>query len=57
MAKATKKTSKRVTNETKGRIVAAAWKLFYQYGYSNTTIDDIVEESNTSKNNSDYSTC
>ena len=49
MAKATKKTSKRVTNETKGRIVSAAWKLFYQYGYSNTTIDDIVEESNTSK--------
>ena len=36
-------------SETKGRIVAAAWKLFYQYGYSNTTIDDIVEESNTSK--------
>ena len=49
MPKTTKKTSKRVTNETKGRIVAAAWKLFYQYGYSNTTIDDIVEESNTSK--------
>ena len=45
MAKATKKTSKRVTNETKGRIVSAAWKLFYQYGYNNTTIDDIVEES------------
>ena len=36
-------------SETKGRIVSAAWKLFYQYGYSNTTIDDIVEESNTSK--------
>ncbi|MGX8774895.1 MAG: TetR/AcrR family transcriptional regulator, partial [Bacillota bacterium] len=36
-------------SETKGRIVAAAWKLFYQYGYNNTTIDDIVEESNTSK--------
>jgi len=43
------KASKRVTNETKGRIVSAAWKLFYQYGYNNTTIDDIVEESNTSK--------
>ena len=49
MAKSTKKNSKKVTNETKGRIVSAAWKLFYQYGYSNTTIDDIVEESNTSK--------
>ena len=36
-------------SDTKGRIVSAAWKLFYQYGYNNTTIDDIVEESNTSK--------
>lgn len=41
-----KKTSK---NQTKSRIVSAAWKLFYQYGYDNTTIDDIVEASNTSK--------
>ena len=49
MAKATKKTSKRVTNETKGRIVSAAWKLFYQYGYDNTTIDDIVDAAQTSK--------
>lgn len=40
---------KKATNETKGRIVSAAWKLFYQYGYSNTTIDDIVEMSQTSK--------
>lgn len=40
---------KKSTNETKGRIVSAAWKLFYQYGYSNTTIDDIVEMSQTSK--------
>ncbi|MDO4176101.1 MAG: TetR/AcrR family transcriptional regulator [Bacillota bacterium] len=40
---------KKVTNQTKGRIVSAAWKLFYQYGYSNTTIDDIVELSQTSK--------
>lgn len=41
-----KKSSK---NKTKSRIVSAAWKLFYQYGYDNTTVDDIVEESQTSK--------
>lgn len=34
---------------TKGRIVSAAWKLFYEQGYDNTTVDDIVEESETSK--------
>ncbi|MBQ6400891.1 MAG: TetR/AcrR family transcriptional regulator [Firmicutes bacterium] len=36
-------------NQTKSRIVSAAWRLFYQYGYDNTTIDDIVEASHTSK--------
>ena len=36
-------------NQTKSRIVSAAWQLFYQNGYDNTTIDDIVEASNTSK--------
>ena len=25
------------------------WNLFYQYGYDNTTVDDIVEASHTSK--------
>lgn len=40
---------KKITNQTKARIVSAAWKLFYQYGYNNTTIDDIVELSETSK--------
>lgn len=39
----------RKTNNTKSRIVTAAWKLFYEQGYENTTIDDIVEESCTSK--------
>lgn len=34
---------------TKGKIVSAAWKLFYQYGYDNTTIEDIVEASGTSR--------
>ena len=41
-----KKSSK---NNTKSRIVSAAWELFYMYGYDNTTIDDIVEASHTSK--------
>ena len=40
---------KKVANQTKSRIVSAAWKLFYQYGYDKTTIDDIVELSQTSK--------
>ena len=34
---------------TKKKIVSAAWKLFYEQGYDNTTVDDIVEESGTSK--------
>ena len=34
---------------TKTRIVSAAWDLFYEQGYENTTVDDIVEHSGTSK--------
>lgn len=34
---------------TKGRIVAAAWKLFYEQGYEDTTVEDIIFESETSK--------
>ena len=34
---------------TKGRIVYAAWKLFYEQGYDNTTVEDIIFESETSK--------
>ena len=37
------------TRNTKGRIISAAWKLFYEQGYENTTIEDIVFESETSK--------
>ncbi|MBQ5953684.1 MAG: TetR/AcrR family transcriptional regulator [Lachnospiraceae bacterium] len=40
---------KKNTNQTKSRIVNAAWQLFYKYGYENTTVDDIVEASQTSK--------
>lgn len=34
---------------TKQRIVDAAWKLFYTKGYDETTIEDIIKESKTSK--------
>ena len=34
---------------TKGKIVSAAWKLFYEQGYENTTVEDIIFESGTSK--------
>ena len=34
---------------TKGRIVSAAWKLFYEQGYDNTNVEDIIFESETSK--------
>ncbi len=34
---------------TKGRIVSAAWKLFYEQGYENTTVEDIIAASGTSK--------
>lgn len=34
---------------TKRKIVSAAWKLFYEQGYDDTTIEDIVYESGTSK--------
>ena len=33
----------------KRRIVDAAWELFYEKGYDNTTVDDIVRLSDTSK--------
>ena len=40
---------KRSQNNTKGKIVSAAWKLFYEQGYDNTTVEDIIFESGTSK--------
>lgn len=38
-----------LARNTKGRIVSSAWELFYEQGYDNTTIEDIVERSETSK--------
>ena len=40
---------KKRTQTTKAKIVSAAWKLFYEQGYEDTTVDDIVYESGTSK--------
>ena len=40
---------KKSSKNTKGKIVSAAWQLFYQQGYDDTTIDEIVEASGTSK--------
>lgn len=41
--------SKKNTRDTKGRIISAAWELFYEQGYEETTVDEIVELSETSK--------
>lgn len=41
--------SKRKDRNTKGKIISAAWKLFYEQGYEDTTIEEIVEQSGTSK--------
>ena len=40
---------KKNSRNTKGKIVSAAWKLFYEQGYDNTTVEEIVEESGTSR--------
>ena len=40
---------KKSSRNVKGKIVTAAWKLFYEQGYDNTTVDDIIYESETSK--------
>ena len=40
---------KKNSKNTKGKIVSAAWQLFYQQGYNDTTIDEIVELSGTSR--------
>ncbi|MEE0946781.1 MAG: TetR/AcrR family transcriptional regulator [Acutalibacteraceae bacterium] len=41
-------TSKNSKN-TKSKIVSSAWKLFYEQGYDDTTVDEIIKESGTSK--------
>lgn len=41
--------AKKNIKKTKSKIVSAAWKLFYEQGYEDTTIEEIIEESKTSK--------
>ena len=41
--------AKKNGRNTRGRIISAAWKLFFEQGYVNTTVEDIVFESETSK--------
>jgi AcrR family transcriptional regulator len=41
--------ARRSARNTRSRIVSAAWELFYENGYDDTTVDDIVERSGTSK--------
>lgn len=41
--------AKKNSRNTRGRIISAAWKLFYEQGYENTTVEDIVFESETSR--------
>ncbi|MCQ2406029.1 MAG: TetR/AcrR family transcriptional regulator [Oscillospiraceae bacterium] len=40
---------KKNQRNTKGRIISAAWKLFYEHGYEETTVEDIISEAETSK--------
>ena len=41
--------AKKNARNTRSRIVNAAWKLFYEQGYENTTVEEIIEVSHTSK--------
>ena len=41
--------AKKNTRNTKSRIVDAAWKLFYEQGYEDTTVEEIIALSGTSK--------
>lgn len=40
---------KKNTRNTKGRIIQAAWQLFYRQGYDDTTVEEIIEASGTSR--------
>ncbi len=39
----------RHASDTRSRIITAAWELFYENGYDDTTVDDIIGRSRTSK--------
>ncbi len=41
--------SKKKDRSTKGKIINAAWELFYEQGYEDTTVEEIIKKSGTSK--------
>lgn len=41
--------AKKNARNTRGKIVNAAWQLFYEQGYEDTTVEEIIELSRTSK--------
>lgn len=41
--------TKKTARNTKGKIITAAWDLFYEQGYENTTVEEIIDKSGTSK--------
>ena len=41
--------AKKNTRNTRSKIVSAAWRLFYEQGYEDTTVEEIIFESGTSK--------
>ena len=41
--------AKKNTHNTKSRIVDAAWQLFYEQGYEDTTVEEIISLSGTSR--------
>ena len=41
--------AKKTARNTKGKIINAAWDLFYEQGYEDTTVEEIIDKSGTSK--------
>ena len=41
--------AKKTARNTKGKIITAAWDLFYEQGYEDTTVEEIIDKSGTSK--------
>ena len=41
--------AKKKSRNTREKIIDAAWKLFYRRGYDDTTVEEIIEESGTSR--------
>lgn len=41
--------AKKNARNTRGKIISAAWSLFYEQGYEGTTVEEIIELSHTSK--------